>query len=144
MPSLDSLPVLDEGERCAIDFGGEAGTFGEFGFGVGWWVDVDLIIDKPRAGKSFAVKASQSGTAIKCSQSMASICTQMVIDAFPEVPSSSEDEDVFGSGSGNGSGARKRSSSSGLLGLPLPSRIRDPAARKSQSPARDSKFREMM
>ncbi|KAL1701578.1 hypothetical protein EV121DRAFT_282534 [Schizophyllum commune] len=65
----------------------------------------------PRAGKSFAVKASQSGTAIKCSQSaasieasrggaaikssqsVASICTQMVIDAFPEVPSSSEDEE---------------------------------------------------
>ena len=54
--------------------------------------------------------------------------------------SSSSEEDVFG-GSG---GVRERSSSSGLLGLPLPGRLRDPAARKSQSPARDSKFREMM
>ncbi|KAL1725933.1 hypothetical protein EV714DRAFT_277056 [Schizophyllum commune] len=122
LPSLDSLPVLDEGERCAIDFGGEEGAF-----------------DEPRGLKSATVKVSQSGAAIKCSQSaasieaprsgaatkasqggaaivssqsVASICTQMVIDAFPEVPSSSEDEE-FGL-------AYDRSSQATLEEVPAP------------------------
>ena len=51
--------------------------------------------------------------------------------------SSSSEEDFFG-------GSRDHRSSSAMTGLSPPSRIRDPSIRKSQSPARDSRFREMM
>ncbi|KAI5891825.1 uncharacterized protein SCHCODRAFT_02506275 [Schizophyllum commune H4-8] len=57
--------------------------------------DRDVEFSAIKASRSAAaMKTSQSAVGVKTSHSAASVSTRMVIDAFPEVPSSSEDEEV--------------------------------------------------